>query len=411
MNPWKGLKGLPRDLWLISFATLINRAGTMVLPFLAIYLISELDFEASSAGFVITFFGIGGLITAPFVGKLADKIGAFKLMKISLFATGFVLLLYPFFFTYLAIIIITFTWSVVSEAFRPAALALVSEIVPAENRKTAFALNRLMINLGMSIGPVAAGFLVLIDFSIIFYFDAATSFLSGLFLLLYPIKPVYHHDEKIKETDTKSIKKSVLKDSFYIYFLIAILPASMVIFQHIGAMPIFLVNDLLFNPSTVGFLFAVNTVLIILVEVPLNSAMSHWSDKKSLVLGAFLVGAGFGAMAFAEDIYAIILTIIIWTFGEMIFFPSSSSFTAEISPPGRRGEYMGYYQLIFSLAFAMGPWLGTEIYETFGANILWIITFFTGVISALLLYNLKEKPPAKSAEQVFDGVTDLTPEI
>ncbi|MGE5846727.1 MAG: MFS transporter, partial [Ignavibacteria bacterium] len=165
MNPWKGLKKLPREMWIIAGGTLINRTGTMVLPFLALYLTTEINLSPNKAGFIITFYGIGALVTAPFVGKLADKIGAFLIMKLSLFFAGILLLFYPFFHGYLQIMIITVIWAMINEAYRPANMSLISHVVSAEDRRAAFALNRLVINLGMSIGPVAAGFLVLINYS------------------------------------------------------------------------------------------------------------------------------------------------------------------------------------------------------------------------------------------------------
>ena len=58
-NPWKGLRTLPRNMWIIFFTTLINRSGTMVLPFLTLYLTSKEGLSAGDAGLVIAFYGAG----------------------------------------------------------------------------------------------------------------------------------------------------------------------------------------------------------------------------------------------------------------------------------------------------------------------------------------------------------------
>ncbi|MBZ0198319.1 MAG: MFS transporter, partial [Ignavibacteriaceae bacterium] len=275
----KTLKELPKDMWIIAVSTLINRTGTMVIPFLALYLTSQLKLSASYAGFIITVYGLGALVTAPFVGKLADKVGAFTVIKLSLFFSGAMLLLYPHFTDYYLILGITFVWAIIGEAYRPASLALIMEIVKPEQRKTAIALNRLMINAGMSIGPVVAGFLTMISYSIIFYVDAATSILAAIFLIFYPIV------QKIESTETdeklSSHKLFVLKDTPFIIFLLALLPASMVMFQHIGALPLYIVNGLGYTPAVFGLIAMVNTVLIILIEVPLNASMGKWAEKKS----------------------------------------------------------------------------------------------------------------------------------
>ena len=181
------------------------------------------------------------------------------------------------------------------------------------------------------------------------------------------------------------IHSHVLKDKRFVYTLLAILPIPIIYFQNLGAYPLFLVNDLGFATSIYGLLFAINTVLIILIEVPLNNSMSKWSERKSMRLGAILIGIGFGAMAFANGLIFIIITIVIWTFGEMIFFPVTTSYISSIAPEKKRGEYMGYYQMTFSTAFLIGPWLGTLVFEYYGSVILWTGTFVLSLITILLL--------------------------
>jgi len=403
MNPWRGLKNLPHNMWVLFAATLINRSGTMVLPFFALYLTQKLNISESDAGFVLACYGIGALITAPFVGKLSDYIGALKVMKYSLLLTGLVMFIYPVFNAYTILLIVTLLFSVISEAFRPANLALITEVVTPEQRKTAFALNRLAINLGMSIGPVAGGFLTMLDYSIIFYVNGVTSILAGLFLIFsrwdkVPEETVEHVPNQTLVFNKKDL--AIFKDRKLLIFMIAMLPVCMVFFQHFSTMPLFIVKYLGFTTAVFGLLSVINTAMIIFIEVPLNNAMSHWSDKKSLALGSLLTGIGFGGMAVAHNIPGLVLTIVIWTFGEMIFFPSSANFTADIAPKEKRGEYMGYYQMIFSLAFTLGPWLGTQIYEFLGPVILWIIAFFFSLFSILILTKLPVKKIAAEPAEV-----------
>lgn len=401
MNPWKGVKGLSRDLWIVYIATLINRSGTMVLPFLALYLTTNLHEDAATAGMILTFYGVGSLITAPIMGKLSDKIGSITIMKLSLFFSGVVLIFYPFVKGFSLLLAITLLWSVINEAFRPAVMTLISHMAPREKRRVAFSMNRLIINLGMSIGPFAAGFLAQINFSIIFYVDALTAILAAGFLTFFPINYKINKEEIAKEVEEHhSHKGIVLKDLRFMFFLLAVTPATMVIFQHFGAYPLYIVKNLHFNTSTFGMLTAVNTVMIIFIEVPLNTAMSGWSEKKSLALGALLIGIGFGFTAFVSDVIPLIATIVIWTFGEMILFPASSTFAAEISPPDRRGEYMGYFQMSFSFALTLGPWLGTVVYSGFGGKEVWYAAFLVSVISAtaFLMIPAKDKSQAIAIE-------------
>lgn len=397
MNPWRGLKNIPHNVWLLSYATLINRSGTMVLPFLAIYMNKKIGVSVSAAGMVLMFYGLGALLTAPFAGKLADKIGELKVMRISLFATGFLLYFYSFVKDYNSIIIITMVWAVISEAFRPANLSLISFESEPEQRKTSFSLNRLAINLGMSIGPVVGGFLSQIDYSLLFYVNGTTSILAGIFLSV--IKLDSKKNIKSKVVDSNQVlpkpKFTIFNDKHYLLYLIVLIPVCLVFFQFIGGLPLYIVRELKYSESTFGFMMAINTGLIILIEVPLNNAMEMWDDRKAIALASILAAVGFGSMALSSHFYVLIISIIIWTFGEMMFFPSSASYTAKISPDTLRGEYMGYYQMMFSFSLMMGPWFGAVLLDKLGPTFLWGWAFVFGLISAFsfLLFSKRISKP------------------
>lgn len=388
---WKSLNGLPKNIWLICFVALINRAGTMVLPFLALYLTQEIGVGVGKAGLVLTFYGIGALVSAPFAGKLSDKIGALNLIRLSLFFSGITFFIYTLFDSYIAISIISVILAVVSESFRPAGMSFISTEAPIELRKQAFALYRLAINLGMSIGPVIGGILSAINFDLLFYVDGITSLAAGIFLVLvnWQIKSPSEKSLIKEPTEILDVKKAVWKDAIFLYFLLASIPVSLVFFQHFSTMPLFIVDNLGFTRQTFGFLVAINTIIIIFVEVPLNAKMSHWADWKSMALGSILCAIGFGGMIFTTEAIGLIITIVIWTFGEMIFYPASASLAAAIAPEARRGEYMGYYQMMFSFAFTVAPFGGAKILELYGSQVLWSVAFFAGIISMFMMFRMK----------------------
>jgi predicted MFS family arabinose efflux permease len=389
MNPWRNLRGLPKEMWVLFTTTLVNRAGTMALPFLVLYLTRARALSAAEASFAITVYGIGALITAPVAGRISDRLGALKVMKASLVISGLVLFAYPLAEDFIVILAITLCWAITSEAFRPANMALIADIVAPEQRKAAFALNRLAVNLGMSVGPAAGGILAdKVSFPALFIVDGATSILAGAVLLLsrWNFAPHAHHDDAGRDGAAAGrAPRGVLSDYRLLYFLVAFMPALMVFFQTNAAMPLYVVRDLGITESIFGVLITINTGLIILFEVPLNAAMANWNDRAALVAGTLLTGAGFGAMVFARDPWGIAATVVVWTFGEMILFPASSAYVAEIAPAARRGEYMGYYQMSFSLAFALGPLAGAEILERAGATTLWVATFVCCFVSALMM--------------------------
>ncbi len=367
----------------------------MVLPFLTLYLTVDRRLPASTAGMAIAIYGISAIVIAPLSGRLSDRLGGLRIMKTSLVLSGMVLLIFSFVDSLSGILAVTAVWSITSEAFRPPSMAIIGELAGPQQRKAAFALTRLAINLGMSIGPVVGGFLAIHSFKLLFYVDGATSLLAGALIAILPwrqFNPPTSEKEVVKKTNHDIIPRlrysDVLRDRLFMYFLIAMIPIELVFFQPLAAMPLFLVRELHMTEAGFGALLAINTVIIILLEVALNAAMADWTHRYAISLGALLVGAGFGALIFVNSVYAVAATIVIWTFGEMILLPASSAFVSDIAPSKQAGAYMGLYTMGFSVAVAIGPWLGTQILEHYGSDMVWIGTFVCGCVTTAMIWFL-----------------------
>lgn len=397
MNPWRGLGALPKEVWYLCLAILVNRAGTMVLPFLTLYLTVDRKLSAGTAGLALTIYGIAAIIVAPFAGRISDRLGSLLILKLSLFMSGFILFVFPLVTSLSGILVITGVWAFVNESFRPPSMALIGRLTGPEQRKMAFALSRLAVNLGMSIGPVIGGFLAMRSFRSLFYVDGTTTILAGLLIAVLPWRTQKVSTAAVDRAETETTTSatpnlsysSVLRDRRFLYFLIAMLPVEMVFFQPLAAMPLFVVRDLHISEAGFGMLLAINTVLIILTEVPLNSAMSNWSHRSTIALGALLVGVGFGGLALSGGAGAVAATVVVWTIGEMILLPASSAYVSDLAPAAQTGAYMGLYTMGFSLAFAIGPWLGVQILEKLGPVAVWLATFGCGCLTALMIWRQK----------------------
>src|SRR5262245_55094649 len=137
-NPWRGLGALPSKIWIHFAATLVNRMGSMAIPFLVLYLTKDIGFTAEHAGLILGLYGAGSLVVSPFLGRMADRVGHVRMMKVSLFTSGLVMLAYPLAHSAREIVIATVALAVTAEAFRPASLSVLTDLVPPEQRKAAF---------------------------------------------------------------------------------------------------------------------------------------------------------------------------------------------------------------------------------------------------------------------------------
>jgi len=159
------------------------------------------------------------------------------------------------------------------------------------------------------------------------------------------------------------------------------------------------VGTLHLSAAVYGLLFTVNTLLIVLLEVPLNGAMAAWPLGRALALGALLSGLGFGSLALVSSSWGVLATVVIWTFGEMILFPTAAAYASHLAPGDRQGDYMGAYSLSSAAAFALGPWAGARLLEAWGGRALWGVAFLCGLAAAGLFWRMEEAPAAaESAE-------------
>lgn len=388
MNPWRGLRGLPREVWLVCASTLINRLGTMALPFLVLYLTEGRGWTPAEAGYGMMAYGAGALVAGPFSGRLADRLGHVHILKASLWSSGALLLILPYATTRPLLFALIFLWAGLTQAFWPSAMALLTGLAVPEQRKAVFALHRLAVNLGMAVGPAMGGFIAHHSYRWVFWTDGLSTLAGAVMLSLVMKTP-----PRPRPPSDHVPGGSPWRDRHLALLLLPFIPVLMVFFQIEGTLPLWVVRDLGLGSRFFGLLFTVNTLLIVLLEVPLNLAMAHWPHRRLLLLGALCIAAGFGGTAWATGYLSLILVTVVWTFGEMILFPAMSDAVATLAPPDRRGEYMGLLSLSFAAALALGPWLGVLAYAKAGPKAVWLSTFVISAVAGLLLLRFRVPAP------------------
>lgn len=402
VNPWRGLSAMPREIWVLFTATLVNKAGSMVLAFLVLYLTRSLGFSVGTAANVLLLYGAGALLAAPSGGYLSDRLGPIRVMRASLLLAGAILLVFPLARSLTQVVFLTLALALAAESFRPASLTIFGDLVGPAQRKTAFSVNRLAINLGMSVGPAAGGFLATVSFRWLFLVNGLTSLAAGVILATASFPRHRHEGAEQLEAAVSAFPHPSrgYRDPRLALFLAGVFPVAVVLFQHLSSMSVFLVNVLHFPATTYGLLFTLNCLMIVFLEVPLNIGTSHWPHRRTLALGALLFGVGFGALGVAWNTWSVVATVVIWTFGEMFFFPSMAAYLTDIAPAPRRGEYMGLSQMVMGLAFMIGPWGGMLILARFGGTVLWAAMFVLGAGAAVIMSRLEEPRHASDTPAV-----------
>ncbi|NQX85170.1 MAG: MFS transporter [Flavobacteriaceae bacterium] len=381
-------KDLSREVWWLALITFINRAGTMVVPFLTIYL-KNLDFSASHVGWIMSAFGLGAFVGSWLGGKLTDKFGYYSIMVLSLVGSGIIFIWLQSLETLHTIALGIFILMTVADMFRPAMFVAVSAYSKPANKTRSITLIRLAINLGFSGGPAIGGFIIVtLSYSGLFWIDGMTCILAGL-LLLITLNP-----KKSTTLDTIKVEhpKSAYKDYSYIIFLIAMVLFGIAFLQYFSTIPLYYKEVHHLPENEIGLLMTMNGSLIFLLEMPLVKWLenSKFTMLGLIIFGAILTGFSFLVLNLSPWGGLLIIGMLFMTIGEMIAFPFSNALVMHRAKQGNQGEFMGLYSMTFAISHLIGHNTGLQLIDSFGYATTWNIMTILMVLCLLILLYLQQ---------------------
>ncbi|HEY6503777.1 MAG TPA: MFS transporter [Chitinophagaceae bacterium] len=382
--------GLSRSTWLLSFVMLINRSGTMVIPFMTIYLTSpEMGYSIGEAGVVFGLFGAGAFTGAYFGGRLTDKIGFYPVQLITLVGGGLLFMVLGQMQSYLWICVFTYLVSFVNEAFRPANSTAIAFYSKEDNRTRSYALNRLAINIGWALGSGLGGLVAELSYELLFWIDGITN-ISAALLMWFFLKPVDYKPVKRSANDSAIVVISAYKDKTYLWFIAITMVFASCFFQIFTNLTVYFKSELHFSKSFIGLLMAINGVIIALVEMVLVYKLEgKRRNTVYIILGVALTGLAFlmlnlpgmgKALAFAM--------IILITFGEIFAMPFMNTYWIGRTQLSNRGQYAALYTMSWSAAQCLGPLLGAQLAEESGFAILWWVVGTVALLTSVAYWRL-----------------------
>ncbi|WP_088323784.1 MFS transporter [Polaribacter tangerinus] len=394
--------GLSKEVWWLSLITFINRAGTMVIPFLSLYLKESLSFSFAQVGWIMSFFGLGSLVGTWLGGKLTDIIGYYKVMFSSLLLTGLFFVLLQFVTTFSGFCVGIFLVMLVADAFRPAMFVALSAYSKLENKTRSVTLIRLAINLGFSLGPAIGGIIITgVGYFGLFWLDGITCALASILLLKVL------HPKKTKVLDSTKPKSviSVYKDNAFWVFFVAMFIFGFTFLQYFSTIPLYFKEVRLLSELEIGLIMGFSGLFVFLFEMPLI----HWLEQQKyskirlMAFGLFLVAISYLILNITNWGGVLIIGVILITVGEMITFPFSNSFALERAKKGNQGEYMAMYSMAFSLSHIFSHNAGMQLIHIFGYEFTWyFVTLFAFLGVAILIYLFKIISKEKT-NVVLDG--------
>jgi len=395
-------RGLPPQVWRLAVVAFINRSGTMVVPFLTLWLTGERGYSSGQAGVFLTLYGLGGLAGTYLGGWASDRWPPRRLQIASLTATGVLFFLLGIMPGTLSIASTLAMVALAGESFRPANATSLTRWSTTEVRSRSFALRRLAINLGMTFGPAVGGYLALVGYGWLFVVDGATCLIAAVALArLLPDEPSpasatsssapsgpagLPGSAGSQPRSGRPPEPSPWQDRPFLLYLGLLMGLTLIVFQFASTWPLTLRDLYGLRENRIGLLLAVNTLLIVAVEMVLIHWVQRFDPLRVMALGALWVGGGFALLPFGSSFAFAGLSVVVWTVGEMLSFPLSESVAATRAGERNVGAYLGLFATAFGLSFAVAQTIGPWIYQTWGPRVLWLSAggLSVGVAAGLL---------------------------
>lgn len=370
--------GLSREVWLLAFITFVNRAGTMVVPFLSLYLTKDMGLSLEQVGWVMSCFGAGSVLGSWLGGKLTDKLGFYDVMIGALLTSGLAFIALQYVQGFVPFGIGVFVLMVLSDAFRPAMFVAIRGYATPETRTRAVTLIRLAINLGFSMGPAIGGLIIAgWGYGGLFWVDGLTS-LAAMALLWakLPRKAAMKDGEATRSTATRS----PYRDGTYLFFLLTTVLICIPFLQYFSSIPLFYNEVHHMSEFAIGVLLGMNGLLIFLLEMPLIKYCEDraYDRMRILVLSVSLFALSFVVLNVFPNIAFLWVGMLLATVGEMLNFPFMNRFAFDRAEHGATGSYMALFTISWSVAHIIGHTLGLNLIAQFGYTTTWYI--FTGML-------------------------------
>lgn len=389
----KAYGGLSAGTWWLSLVMLVNRSGTMVIPFMTMYLTQHYDYSISKAGFVMSLFGLGAIAGSLIGGKLVDVVGYYYVQIIALIGGGSMFIILGEMRSYPAICVATFILAILNESFRPANTVAIAHYSKEQNRTRSYSLNRLAINLGWAAGGALGGILASFNYNLLFWVDGITNLLAAG-LLYITLSPKRNSATEVKTKQKETLKISAYKDRTYISFIILVFLFALCFFQLFTTIPVFFKENFHLSVLFIGLIMALNGLIIAFFEMTIIFALEgkrpslyYISFGVLLISLSFLLlnirGVNFGLVA--------VMSMLLLTFGEIFSMPFMNAYWIGRTVQNNRGQYAALYSVAWASAQTIGPYAGSLVAQHAGYNVLWYIVSFVGFLLIFLYRRLQPK--------------------
>ncbi|MFN8090980.1 MAG: MFS transporter [Vicinamibacteria bacterium] len=404
MNPLRVVMRFPRPVRVLLFGTLVNKLGTFVLPYLALVLLRDFHLAERDAAKLLFAYGAGCLVSVLAGGVLTDALGRRRTLLLSLVGSGLLAVGMGFAPGMRAFVPLLLAFAFVGELYRPAAAAVISDLLPSAERASGFAGLRMAVNLGWAAGVVLGGVLADWDWRLLFVGDGLTTLAYGAIVYFHipDTRPMsLDAPTTLPASETPPVAAaasagpsllapagSPLRDAVFLQVVTVAFLFSLVFSSNLSVFPLTVTLGAGYPAKVYGALVAVNGLLIAGFEITIVARLRRFRRLRVAALGNVLCATGFGMLGVLMHWSWFLVAVLVFTAGEILASPQSMSFVADWAPPSARGRYLSLYQASWSIAFAVNPTIALPLHAALGERAFWGLVPLVALPAAAVLLRL-----------------------
>jgi MFS family permease len=359
--------GLPRQVWLTQAGGVVNSLGNgIVFPFIVIYLHNVRGISFAAAGLALSAGAVAALAAGFSAGTIVDRVGGRNTLLLGLLLQAFSFALFPLVREAWHAFALLALEGAGTACFWPGQSTLLSRLTTPARTHSAFALQRISMNLGLGIGGVVGGLIASTrhpgSFTTLFLLDAAT------FFVFIAVLSTIHEPRVPEPADADESEfgyGAVLRDRNFVGLLVLNVMFVAVGYEVFALLPPFAKNYADVSERWVGTMWLANTILIVLIQLPVSKALEGRRRMAALALMSLLFAAAAlivlaGGIWLAGTAAALLFVgaTLVFGVGETLQGPTQAPLVADLAPDHLRGRYFALGSMSWSAGSILGPAVG-----------------------------------------------------
>jgi MFS family permease len=397
-SPLRIVGRFPRPVRLLIVGTLVNKLGTFIVPYLTLVLLRDFHLREGEAARLLFAYGLGSVVSILAGGVVTDRFGRRRTLLVSLFGSGLLAVAMGAVPSVDLFVPLLVALGFIADLYRPAASAMIGDLLPSSDRASGFAGLRMAVNLGWASGTALGGVLADWNWRLLFLGDGLTTLAYGALvyftipetrpaLVPSPVPPPVSEG-----TDGRPVfgrgPTNPLRDGVFLATTFTGLLFTLIFCCNLSVLPLTVTQSAGYPAVVFGLLAAVNGILIAFLEISITARLRAFRRLRLSALGCFLVASGFGMIGLVMHWGWFLVAVVVFTVGEILSSPQQMAFIADWAPPEARGRYLSLYQATWSVGFAVNPAIALPLHAALGERAFWGLMPLVAVPGVLVLLRL-----------------------